>query len=100
MDGDKMTDQPRYFRVGNGTAVEIRDWNTDYPTQTIVNWTRPENVTDEQIDKLLYKLDNYAIADSNKMWDKYHVTLIGLPTDNPDKLEAMRTIVREWLAQL
>ena len=57
-------------------------------------------MTDEQIDKLLDKLDNYAIADSNKRWDKYHVTLIGLPTDNPDKLEAMRTIVREWLAQL
>ncbi len=45
-----------YTKIPNTTAGAARQWNTPLPTQTVVGWTTPEKVTDEQIDELLRQI--------------------------------------------
>lgn len=56
--------------------------------------------SDKDIDALLKRLDEYATLTADAFWAKYKMTLIGLPCDNPDRVAEMRTLVREWLANL
>ena len=55
--------------------------NTTLPAQLVVGWTQAEKVTDEQINVLLSKLDEYA-------------------NDHPHGGRDMQRLVREWLATL
>lgn len=67
---------------GTGTT-----WNTDLPTQTVVGWTTPDKVTDEQIDELLRDIAPHLFT-----W--------GLTSTESPQLPRYRTGVREWLMNL